>query len=92
MLPLFAGAKLKLRDRVLGKEEKNSFIALPGKGGSGQADALKTMPPMAKDREGFYGKKEKDRFSDRNQDWDKHAFFFLWGRLSHQSWSREVSA
>ena len=31
--PLHASAKLNLRDRVLGKVEKNGFIALPGKGG-----------------------------------------------------------
>ena len=47
--PLSAGAKLKRRDRVLGKGGKNSFIALPGKGGSQQASALKTVPPFGKD-------------------------------------------
>ena len=31
--PLCTGAKLNLRDRILGEVEKNSFIALPGKGG-----------------------------------------------------------
>ena len=31
--PLCTSTKLNLRDRVLGKVEKNSFIALPGKGG-----------------------------------------------------------
>ena len=31
--PLYTGAGLNLRDRVLGEAEKNSFIALPGKGG-----------------------------------------------------------
>ena len=31
--PLFSSAKLNLRDRVLGKIEKNSFIALPGRRG-----------------------------------------------------------
>ena len=42
---LSAGAELKHRDRVLGKGgKKNSFIALPGKGGSQQAHALKTVP------------------------------------------------
>ena len=41
---LSAGAELKCRDRVLGKGEKNSFIALPGKEGSQQANALKTAP------------------------------------------------
>ena len=30
---LCTGAKSNLRDRVLGEVEKNSFIALPGKGG-----------------------------------------------------------
>ena len=30
---LYTGVKLNLRDRVLGKVEKDSFIALPGKGG-----------------------------------------------------------
>ena len=31
--PLSASAELKSRDRVLGKGEKDSFTALPGKGG-----------------------------------------------------------
>ena len=31
--PLYLGAKLNLGDRVWGEVEKNSFIALPGKGG-----------------------------------------------------------
>ena len=31
--PLCTGAESNLRDRVLGEVEKNSFIALPGKGG-----------------------------------------------------------
>ena len=30
---LYTGVKLNLRDRVLGRVEKDSFIALPGKGG-----------------------------------------------------------
>ena len=30
---LYTGAKWNLRDRVLGEVEKNSFIALPDKGG-----------------------------------------------------------
>ena len=61
------------------KEKKNSFVALPGKGGSQQAHALKTVPPIRKNYEEFYNKKEKSRFADRNQGWDKGAFFFLWG-------------
>ena len=35
------GAKLNLGDRVLGEVERDSFIALPGKGGTQQAPALK---------------------------------------------------
>ena len=31
--PLCTSAELNLRGRVLGEVEKNSFIALPGKGG-----------------------------------------------------------
>ena len=88
--PLSAGAKLKCRDSVLGKGEKHSFIALPGKGGPQQAYAFKTVPPIGKNCEEFYSRKEKNRFSDRNQHWDKHAFVFLCGSLSHQSWSQEI--
>ena len=61
--PLCASAKLKCRDRVLGKGEKNSFMALPGKGGPQQANALKTVhPPIRK---------------NCKKDWDRHAFFLL---------------
>ena len=42
--PLSTGAEYKLGDRVLGEGEKHSFIALPGKGGPQQANALKTVP------------------------------------------------
>ena len=31
--PLYPNTELNLRDRVLGEVGKNSFIALPGKGG-----------------------------------------------------------
>ena len=37
--PLSAGAELKHRNRVLGKGEKDSFIDMPGKGGSQQDNA-----------------------------------------------------
>lgn len=58
------------RQRVKEKKKKNS---------SQQASALKTAPPTGKNFEEFYNKKEKNRFSDRNQNWDKNAFF-LWGK------------
>ena len=48
------------------KEKKNSFIALPGKGGSQQANDVKTVPPIGKNCE-FYSKKKGNRFSGRNQ-------------------------
>ena len=94
--PLSASAKLKHRDRVLGRGE-NNFIALPGKsggGGSQQDNVLKTVPPTPLERiaRRFIVKRRKNRFSERNQDWDRYAFFFLWGQLSHQSWSQETSA
>ena len=53
-----------------------AFIALPGKGGS-QANALQTVPSIGKNCEEFCRKKEKNRFSGKKQDQDKHASFFL---------------
>ena len=47
-------AKWKHGDRVLGKGEKGSFIVLPGKGGSQQANALKTVLPLEGIRRWFY--------------------------------------
>ena len=53
-------AELKCRDRVLDKGEKNSFIALPGKGGSHQANALKTAPtPLGRIMGSFIVKRRK---------------------------------
>ena len=56
---------------------------------------LKTVSAIGKNCQEFYSKKEKKkhtRFSDRNQDWDKPSFFFVWGNLRHQNWSQEISA
>ena len=41
--PLCTGAKSNLGDRVLGEVEKNSFIALPGKGGHSRLVPLKIV-------------------------------------------------
>ena len=41
--PLRTRAESKLGDRVLGEVEKNSFIALPGKGGHSGLVPLKTV-------------------------------------------------
>ena len=43
--PLCTSAKSNLRDRVLGEVEKNSFIALPGKGGHSKLLPLNTVCP-----------------------------------------------
>ena len=43
--PLCTGAKSNLGDRVLGEVEKNSFIALPGKGGNSRLMPLKIACP-----------------------------------------------
>ena len=48
--PLYTHAEWNLEDRVLGKVEKNSFIALPGKGGHSALIPLKTVSPIP---EGF---------------------------------------
>ena len=66
--PLSASAELKCRDRVLGKGEKDSFTALPGKGVSQQANTLKTVPhpPWERIVRSFIVKRRKNRFSDRN--------------------------
>ena len=41
--PLCTGAESNLRDRVLGEVEKNSFIALPGKGGPSRLAPLRIV-------------------------------------------------
>ena len=43
--PLCTGAESNLGDRVLGEVEKDSFIALPGKGGHSELLPLKTVCP-----------------------------------------------
>ena len=52
--PLTTSAEEKNEDKVLGEGEKNSFIALPGKGGSQQANALETVPSLEEIRRWFY--------------------------------------
>ena len=54
--PLCTSAKSSHRDRVLGEVEKNSFIALPGKGGHSELLPWKTVchNPGGFDEE-FYG-------------------------------------
>ena len=43
--PLYTSAGLNLGDRVLGEAERNSFVALPGKGGHSGLNTLKTVCP-----------------------------------------------
>ena len=47
MWPLYPDTKLNLRDRVLGEVQKNSFIALSGKGGRrGLMPSKLCVPPQ----------------------------------------------
>ena len=75
-----------------GWRRKNSFYCFAGQRRPQQANAFKSMSSTGKNFGEFYSKKEKNRISDKNHDWDKHAFFFLCGNLSHQSWCQEISA
>ena len=54
LVPQSTGAEYKHRYRVWREGEKGRFIALPGKGGSQQANALKTVPPLGEIRRWFY--------------------------------------
>ena len=56
----------------MGKGEKDSFYCFSRQRRVTQA---KTVPSFGKNFREFYRKKEKNRFSDRNQDWGRHAFF-----------------
>ena len=46
--PLCIGAESKLRDRILGEVEKNSFIVLPGKGGHSRLLPSKTWKVLVR--------------------------------------------
>ena len=53
--PLCTGAESNLRDRILGETKKNSFIALPGKGGhSGLMPSKLCVPTQGGFGEEFY--------------------------------------
>ena len=55
--PLYTGTESTLGDRVLGEVQKNSFIALPGKGGhSGLLHSEGMCPNPGEFGEEFYGK------------------------------------
>ena len=79
------GAKSKHRVRVLGEEEKIAFIALQGKGGHSRLMPYRLCPTLGKNWREFNSPKRKQQqqngVSDKNQDWSKHAFFFLWRDL-----------
>ena len=64
--PLCTSAKSNPRDRVLGNVEKNSFTALPGKGGPIRLLPLQTMcrNPGGFD-EGFHSHQFKDVVADK---------------------------
>ena len=51
---LNTGAESNLRDRVLSEVEKDSFIALPGKGGTVSSCTQNHMSQLGEDSEKFY--------------------------------------
>ena len=57
--PLCISAKLNIGDRVLGEVEKNSCIALPGKGRHSGLLTQKTVSPLGEDSEKFYSNGSK---------------------------------
>ena len=59
-LSLCSGAKSNFRDRVLGEVEKNSFIALPGKG-----DQSRLMPSKCVSQPGGCGEDFHSNGSNR---------------------------
>ena len=60
---LYTSAELNLRDRLLGEVEKNSFIALPGKGGYRELLPSKTMcPNLGEFGEEFYSNSSRVGF------------------------------
>ena len=65
--PLSTGAEQKRGDSFGGAEESSS-IALPGKGGPQQANALKTVPLFLGNKKGSYNfRVEKSRALDKDQ-------------------------
>ena len=61
---------------MFGGRRKNSFIALPGKGGSQQAHASKTVPPLGETGRWFYSLgSEKIGPTDKDQSGGQLALF-----------------
>ena len=89
ILPLASGAEWKCRDRVLGEGEKDSFIALSGKGGATtglclKAPLLPPPPPPLWERLGgaFIVWEWKNRVIGKGQSRRELALFFqswCWG-------------
>ena len=73
---LFTSAESNLRDRVLGKVEKNSFIALPGKAGHSGLTSSKTVcPHLGGFGEEFYSSASRVGLLIRNRVCAGPAFF-----------------
>ena len=72
-------------DRIMSEGEKDSFYCFAKQKRPQQTKALKTAPSIGQNCGEFYSQKEKNRFSDRNQERGEHTFFFLWGNFRHQS-------
>ena len=94
MLPEFAALclpvpNLNAETEFWVKEEKNSLIALPGKGGSQQANALKTVPSLRISRSFIVKRRKTGVQIGIRIGTNKHSSFFG-GNLSRQSWSQEM--
>ena len=74
--PPYTGAKSNIRDRVLGKVEKNSFTALPGKRDPSRLLPSQTMccNPGGFD-EGFHSNQFKDVVANKLRVCEEPAFF-----------------
>ena len=65
--PLCTSAESNLRDRVLGEVEKNSFIALPGKGGHSGLVPQKLCPNPGGFGEEFYSNGSRVKLLGRSR-------------------------
>ena len=74
----------------MGEGDKNSFIALPGKGGSQQANALKTVPPLGEVGRWFYSLGSEKWGSDKRVEASLQSFQ-SWGSVVWWSsfWNKE---
>lgn len=89
--PLCTRARLNPGNRALGKVEKNSLIALPGRGGHSRLLPTKTLcPNPAEFGEEFYGQWFKDGVADKIRGVYQVILELLWILYSGLKWSSLV--